>query len=63
MTHQTTTHAAAGHAAAQVAAGEAMDWLAGRLRWERVLRELHDQAEGVAPVAQVEIPTDDDRAA
>ncbi|MGI8663934.1 MAG: hypothetical protein ACR2LQ_12110 [Acidimicrobiales bacterium] len=49
--------------------GEAIDWLAGRLRWERILRELHDQAEGVTPVVTLaSIPSDqpgepDERAA
>jgi hypothetical protein len=31
----------------------ALDWLVGRLRWERILRELHDKAEGSAPLTTV----------
>jgi len=49
---------------------EAIDWLAGRLRWEHILRDLHERAAGDAPVASVEDITaaiaaiaDDDRAA
>lgn len=42
MTHHTTQ---------PDTAVEAIDWLVGRLRWERTLRELHDRAEGVEPVA------------
>ena len=33
--------------------GAAMDWLQGRLRWERILRNLHDKAEGTAPIVPV----------
>ena len=48
--------------------GAAMDWLQGRLRWERILRNLHDKAEGTAPivpVAEITEPTgsEDDQAA
>lgn len=39
--------------AAGAARSEALDWLVGRLRWERILKDLHDQAEGAAPVAPV----------
>ena len=49
---------------------EAIDWLAGRLRWERILHDLHERAAGDAPVASVEditealeAITDDERAA
>ena len=31
----------------------ALDWLVGRLRWERILRDLHDKAEGTAPLTTV----------
>jgi hypothetical protein len=50
MTHQ-TTH--------EDTAVEAIDWLVGRLRWERTLRDLHDRAEGVKPVAPVVVVQDD----
>jgi hypothetical protein len=45
---------------------EAIDWLVGRLRWEHILRDLHDRAEGdvaVVPVAQLLDVADDDAAA
>jgi hypothetical protein len=46
------------------AATEAMDWLAGRMRWERILRDLHDRAEGDAPVATIgELAANQDDAA
>ena len=38
----------------RAAGSEAIDWLVGRLRWEHILRDLHDRAEGdgnVDPVA------------
>ena len=56
MTHQTTQ---------ADTAVEAIDWLVGRLRWEKVLRELHDRAEGVEPVAApvVVTPADAESAA
>jgi hypothetical protein len=31
----------------------AMSWLQGRLRWERILRTLHDKAEGTTPIVSV----------
>lgn len=33
-----------------IAYDEAIDWLAGRMRWEKILRSLHDRAEGRKPV-------------
>lgn len=42
----------------------AVDWLLGRLRWEQVLSDLHDRAEGDAPVAPLlELPDRSDDAA
>lgn len=34
-----------------ISSDEAVDWLAGRIRWERILRSLHERAEGKRPVA------------
>jgi hypothetical protein len=50
---------------------DAMDWLQGRLRWERILRNLHDKAEGTTPIVspaeiteiELTISAEDDRAA
>jgi hypothetical protein len=40
---------------------DAVDWLVGRLRWERILRELHDRAEGTASVVALPaLPADGD---
>ncbi len=33
---------------------EAIDWLAGRIRWEHILRELHDRASGEPSVGAVD---------
>jgi hypothetical protein len=41
------------------AATEALEWLAGQLRWERILDRLHREADGVAPLVAV---TDDEEA-
>jgi hypothetical protein len=39
--------------------GEAISWLVGQLRWERVLSDLHDRAEGIEPVVPVvELPAE-----
>jgi hypothetical protein len=56
----------ADHQTPQTAGSEAIDWLVGRLRWEHILRDLHDRAEGdvaVVPVAELLDVTDDDAAA
>ena len=43
------------------ASTEAIDWLVGRMRWEHILRDLHDRAEGdgaIDPVAAILEPAD-----
>ncbi len=51
MSDPTPPTNAAEHAAARREI--AVDWLVGRLRWEQILQQLHDRAEGAEPVAPV----------
>ena len=47
---------------ADEARAEALDWLAGRFRWESLLADLHDLAERqAAPVVELEHRHHDDR--